>query len=117
MTKSYFREEIDALAGYTAGEQPKIPDLIKLNTNENPYPPSPEAKKALETFELNHKNSKSICGDITTIHAEDINLITGGKQIDVIIGGPPCQGFSMANRQRLIDDPRNHLYKSFVVFS
>ena len=33
---------------------------------------------------------------------------------DVIVGGPPCQGFSMANRQRLIDDPRNKLYKSYV---
>jgi DNA (cytosine-5)-methyltransferase 1 len=32
----------------------------------------------------------------------------------VVAGGPPCQGFSMANRQRLIDDPRNHLYKSYV---
>ena len=32
----------------------------------------------------------------------------------MIVGGPPCQGFSMANRQRLIDDPRNKLYKSYV---
>ena len=36
------------------------------------------------------------------------------KDVDVIVGGPPCQGFSMANRQRLIDDPRNKLYKSYV---
>ena len=35
-------------------------------------------------------------------------------EIDAVFGGPPCQGFSMANRQRLIDDPRNHLYKSYV---
>lgn len=34
--------------------------------------------------------------------------------IDVLLGGPPCQGFSMANRQRIIDDPRNRLYKSYV---
>ena len=32
----------------------------------------------------------------------------------IVIGGPPCQGFSMANRQRLIDDPRNYLYKSYL---
>jgi len=31
-----------------------------------------------------------------------------------VIGGPPCQGFSMANRQRLINDPRNTLYKKFI---
>ena len=50
--KSYFRPEIDALAGYTAGEQPKIPDLIKLNTNENPYPPSPAVEKAIREFDI-----------------------------------------------------------------
>ena len=70
-------------------------------------------KKALETFELNHKNSKSICGDITTIHAEDINRATGGEQIDVIIGGPPCQGMSLSGPRRF-DDPRNKLYLSFI---
>ena len=31
-------------------------------------------------------------------------------------GGPPCQGFSMANRQRIIDDPRNQLYKAYLTF-
>ena len=35
---------------------------------------------------------------------------------DIIIGGPPCQGFSMANRQRIIDDPRNNLYRQFLIF-
>ena len=35
-------------------------------------------------------------------------------EIDILCGGPPCQGFSTANRQRLIDDPRNKLYKEFI---
>ncbi|MDX2094428.1 MAG: DNA cytosine methyltransferase [Alphaproteobacteria bacterium] len=34
--------------------------------------------------------------------------------VDVIIGGPPCQGFSLARGLRFVDDPRNHLYKHFV---
>lgn len=37
-------------------------------------------------------------------------------EIDLVSGGPPCQGFSMANRQRIIDDPRNILYKSYLKF-
>lgn len=36
--------------------------------------------------------------------------------VDLVAGGPPCQGFSMANRQRIIDDPRNVLYKSYLEF-
>lgn len=47
MNDSYFRKNIDAMDGYTPGEQPKVPGLIKLNTNENPYPPSPAVKRAL----------------------------------------------------------------------
>lgn len=49
--KSYFRREIDALAGYVPGEQPKMANLIKLNTNENPYPPSPRVQEALRSFD------------------------------------------------------------------
>ena len=46
---SYFRQNIDALSGYVPGEQPP-PDakVIKLNTNENPYPPSPAALRVLQ---------------------------------------------------------------------
>lgn len=70
-------------------------------------------KKALETFELNHKGAKSICGDITNIHLNDIDSVTGGKKIDVIIGGPPCQGMSLSG-PRKFDDPRNKLYLSYI---
>lgn len=48
---SYFRDNIDALEGYTPGFQPKQSDIIKLNTNENPFPPSPEVMKVLGEFE------------------------------------------------------------------
>jgi histidinol-phosphate aminotransferase len=44
---SYFRDNIETLAGYEPGFQPKQRDVIKLNTNENPYPPSPEVLKVL----------------------------------------------------------------------
>ena len=71
-------------------------------------------EKALETFELNHKNAKSICGDITEVsYLEDIKPIIGDKKIDVIIGGPPCQGMSLSG-PRKFDDPRNKLYLSYI---
>ncbi len=43
----YFREHIDALDGYVPGEQPAETDVVKLNTNENPYPPSPRVFEAI----------------------------------------------------------------------
>lgn len=70
-------------------------------------------RKALDTFELNHKDAKTICGDIAAIHSADIDAVTGGKIIDVIIGGPPCQGMSLSG-PRKFDDPRNKLYLSYI---
>jgi histidinol-phosphate aminotransferase len=45
---SYIRTEIEAIAGYMPGEQPQDGSFIKLNTNENPYPPSPTVAEAIQ---------------------------------------------------------------------
>lgn len=42
-----FRKNVARMAGYVPGEQPQEPGFIKLNTNENPYPPSPNVRKAI----------------------------------------------------------------------
>lgn len=69
---------------------------------------------ALKTFELNHKDSKTICGDITKITFQShIKKLIGNKKIDVIVGGPPCQGMSLSG-PRKFDDPRNKLYLSYI---
>ena len=68
---------------------------------------------ALKTFELNHKNSKTISADITNLSFEDVKKVIGDAIIDVIIGGPPCQGMSLSG-PRKFDDPRNELYFSFI---
>ena len=50
MRNSFFRENIDAMDGYAPGEQPqRIGGWIKLNTNENPYPPSPAVNEVLDS--------------------------------------------------------------------
>ena len=36
------------------------------------------------------------------------------EDVDIVVGGPPCQSFSSANQRRIIDDPRNELYKYFI---
>ena len=72
---------------------------------------------AATTYRLNRGLSESqvFVGDINYLveHRADFNL---PKCVDMVCGGPPCQGFSMANRQRVIDDPRNQLYKAYLRF-
>ncbi len=70
----------------------------------------------VDTYAHNHPETPRdhiVLGDIREV-IDHLEGLLDGKSIDIVVGGPPCQGFSMANRQRLIDDPRNHLYKSFV---
>lgn len=70
----------------------------------------------VDTYAHNHPETPRdhiILGDIRNVVA-DLEKLVSEFNIDVVVGGPPCQGFSMANRQRLIDDPRNYLYKNYI---
>ena len=69
----------------------------------------------VRTYKYNHPelpSNKVLKADIREIvdHIEDYIQ----EPIDIVVGGPPCQGFSSANKQRIIDDPRNELYKYYI---
>lgn len=72
-------------------------------------------KDATTTYQHNFPSATVLNEDITKITGSTILEMTGLKadDIDVIIGGPPCQGFSVSGK-RMIDDERNKLYKSYV---
>jgi DNA (cytosine-5)-methyltransferase 1 len=69
-----------------------------------------------ETYKHNFPNHKLIEKDICQLSDDEITFLKGKHEIDVVIGGPPCQGFSMAGSigRKFIDDPRNWLFKEFV---
>lgn len=113
--KSYFRPEIDALAGYTAGEQPKIPDLIKLNTNENPYPPSPAVETALREFDISRlrRYPDPFADELRDIFAADCqvkreNVIVGNGSDDLLT---MCfRAFTSPERPVAVFEPSYSLY-------
>jgi len=61
---------------------------------------------ALTTYSYNREHSKTLCGDLSAISPDDVKNEFKISDVDVIIGGPPCQGFSVAGK-RIIDDKRN----------
>lgn len=72
-------------------------------------------KDALKTFQHNHTKSKTLLADLSILQPTETVGLLDGNRIDVVIGGPPCQGFSIAGK-RIIDDARNLLYRNFVHF-
>lgn len=69
--------------------------------------------QAQETYLKNFPDDVYLLRDIRTVTVEEIKQFIGDHQIDVVIGGPPCQGFSnMGNKNSA--DPRNLLFESYV---
>jgi DNA (cytosine-5)-methyltransferase 1 len=67
------------------------------------------------THEYNFPNCKTICASVTDVSGIEIRRLAGlgDKEIDVVFGGAPCQGFSMIGK-RALDDPRNQLVFHYV---
>lgn len=64
---------------------------------------------------FNFPNCATLCRDITTLSGDDIRKAAGvvGRKIDLVVGGAPCQGFSLIGH-RALEDPRNALVGEFV---
>lgn len=75
-------------------------------------------ENAAKTFCRNFPDTPFLCKSITDIEKNEVDELLAGKVPDIIIGGPPCQGFSLANKRRnkIKDDPRNKLFYGFVKF-
>jgi DNA-cytosine methyltransferase len=72
-------------------------------------------ENAIKTFEKNHKNSKGYVHDIADKKFID-EIIKNHPEIDVIIGGPPCQGFSLKGKKLGLDDKRNYLFQAYLEY-
>ena len=68
-----------------------------------------------ETYKSNHPNGKIVQGDVAKMdfgkELTELGLVRG--DVDVVSGGPPCQGFSSVGK-KMFDDPRNQLFKQFL---
>lgn len=68
---------------------------------------------AMRTYRANHPEAETILGDVAEVTGQQLMRLAGTDDIDLIAGGPSCQGFS-THGKRIQDDPRNYLFKHFV---
>jgi len=71
-------------------------------------------KPSMETFLYNHSNAAGILGDIRKVDSELLKKVLKKPAIKVLLAGVPCQGFSLNNRKRNGEDPRNYLFCEFI---
>ena len=79
------------------------------------------SESAIRSFNLNHRHQVGMCRDLLTYYPKDFAKATGVTEVDLIVGGPPCQGFSTAKRvgggnngSNTAIDSRRELYRVFL---
>ncbi len=86
----YFRDNIERAAGYVPGFQPKATDVVKLNTNENPYPPSPKVIEALGAIKPEQLRRypdplgsafREAAAEVNAVEPENIMCCNGGDEL------------------------------------
>jgi DNA (cytosine-5)-methyltransferase 1 len=68
---------------------------------------------ASATHQKNFPRCQHFCGDIATFDSQKCLKKMGSPEVHLVVGGPPCQGFSVAGK-RDPNDPRNHLFREFI---
>jgi DNA (cytosine-5)-methyltransferase 1 len=73
---------------------------------------------AIKTFQANHPGTAADNRKIEEVDAKEVREKIGLKpgELDALVGGPPCQGFSINAPERFLDDPRNSLFRHYVRF-
>ena len=105
--KLYYIDLFCGAGGFSLGfERANFNNVFSIDIEEN----------FLKTYKANFDTHKVINKNIVELSTNEIKKLTNNINVDVIIGGPPCQGFSMAGNigRKFIDDPRNRLFKEFV---
>jgi histidinol-phosphate aminotransferase len=107
------------LEAYTPGEQPKSKSVVKLNTNENPYPPSPRCAKVLKDFDLD--KLRRYPDPVFTALREEIAALNGTKAENVFVGNGSDEILTLAARAFVENDeliaslnPSYSLYKTLA---
>jgi histidinol-phosphate aminotransferase len=116
MKNRLFRENIEAMKGYTPGEQPqRIGGWIKLNTNENPYPPSPAVDDVLRSSDpaALRLYPDPVCGEIRRTIADlygftENNILVGNGSDDILTIA--VRSFVPENGMIASPDPSYSLY-------
>lgn len=70
-------------------------------------------KEAIQSFAANHHDAAVYLGDVKKLKEKKLMELLKGQKVDMVVGGPPCQGFSTVGRGVVADD-RNQLFKEFV---
>jgi DNA (cytosine-5)-methyltransferase 1 len=68
---------------------------------------------AAATFARNHPDIRFVSSDVRHLNPSDVSALTGSEPVDLIVGGPPCQGFSTLGDQ-LTGDPRNAMFEAYA---
>jgi histidinol-phosphate aminotransferase len=97
----YFRPNVEETAGYVPGFQPKEADVVKLNTNENPYPPSPQVLKALASIKADQLRRypdpigdqfRAAASQVHGVSADHILCVNGGDELLAMAVRAFCDG-------------------------